>query len=77
MVGDIELAGFVITRDEWEGMDRRQRAQLVRAALRRDEPWIMGAPATMPAAPLAIVPEATPRLARGSTPPEDPGEPTT
>lgn len=61
MRGDIELAGFVITRDEWEGMDRRQRAQLVRAALRRDEPWV----------PMAVVPEATPRLARGSTAPDD------
>lgn len=40
MRGDIELAGFVITRDEWARMDRRARAQLVRIALRRDEPWV-------------------------------------
>jgi hypothetical protein len=51
MRGDVELAGFVITQAEWSVMDRRQRAQLVRAALRRDEPWV----------PMAVVPEATPR----------------
>jgi hypothetical protein len=36
----IELAGFMITAEEWRGMDAKQRAQLVRAATRRDEPWI-------------------------------------
>lgn len=40
MKGDIELAGFVISQEEWKGMDPRHRAQLVRAATRRDEPWI-------------------------------------
>jgi hypothetical protein len=44
MRGDIELAGFVITQDEWRHMDRTQRAQLVRAATRRDEPWMPAAP---------------------------------
>jgi hypothetical protein len=48
MRGDIELAGFVITRDEWTGMDARQRAQLVRAATRRDEPWTPSAPPVTP-----------------------------
>lgn len=43
---DIELAGFVITPDEWAQMDRTQRAQLVRAATRRDEPWTAPAPPT-------------------------------
>jgi hypothetical protein len=42
--GHIELAGFVITKDEWQGMDATQRAQLLRAATRRDEPWVPAAP---------------------------------
>ena len=44
MRGDIELAGFVITGEEWKRMDWKQRAQLVRAATRRDEPWTPSAP---------------------------------
>lgn len=42
--GHIELAGFVITKDEWQSMDPTQRAQLIRAATRRDEPWVPSAP---------------------------------
>ena len=42
--GHIELAGFVITKDEWQSMDATQRAQLLRAATRRDEPWVPAAP---------------------------------
>jgi hypothetical protein len=42
--GHIELAGFVITKDEWQSMDSTQRAQLLRAATRRDEPWVPSAP---------------------------------
>jgi hypothetical protein len=42
--GHIELAGFVITKDEWQSMDPTQRAQLLRAATRRDEPWVPSAP---------------------------------
>jgi hypothetical protein len=42
--GHIELAGFVITKDEWQSMDPAQRAQLLRAATRRDEPWVASAP---------------------------------
>ncbi|MBE7454746.1 MAG: hypothetical protein HS111_39530 [Kofleriaceae bacterium] len=53
MRGDIELAGFVITQDEWRQMDRRQRAQLLRAATRRDEPWVPAAPPARPAAAAA------------------------
>ena len=42
MRGDIELAGFVLTADEWAAMDRQQRAMLIR--LGRDEPWVASAP---------------------------------
>jgi hypothetical protein len=42
--GHIELAGFVITKEEWQSMDPTQRAQLIRAATRRDEPWVPSAP---------------------------------
>ncbi len=41
---DIELAGFVITREEWRSMDPAQRAQLLRAVTRRDEPWMPAIP---------------------------------
>jgi hypothetical protein len=58
---DIELAGFVITRDEWDRLDLRQRAQLVRVGTMRGEPWV----------PMAVVPEATPRVARGTAPPAE------
>ncbi|MEZ4404536.1 MAG: hypothetical protein R3B06_31235 [Kofleriaceae bacterium] len=40
MRGNIELSGFVLTAEEWAAMDGVARAQLLRAALRRDEPWI-------------------------------------
>ena len=46
--GHIELAGFVITTDEWQSMDSTQRAQLLRAATRRDEPWVPSAPPPPP-----------------------------
>ncbi len=48
MRGDIELAGFVITQDEWRRMDPSQRAQLLRAATRRDEPWMPALPPPPP-----------------------------
>ncbi len=44
VLGHIELAGFVITKEEWQGMDATARAQLLRAATRRDEPWVPSAP---------------------------------
>lgn len=44
MRGDIVLSGFVLTAEEWAAMDGPARAQLLRAALRRDEPWLASAP---------------------------------
>ena len=43
MKGDIQLAGFMLTVDEWEAMDAHSRAQLVAAAKRRDDAWIVSA----------------------------------
>ncbi|MBP8806884.1 MAG: hypothetical protein KBG48_29435 [Kofleriaceae bacterium] len=40
MRGDIVLHGFVLTAEEWAAMDPVARSQLLRAALRRDEPWL-------------------------------------
>ena len=48
MRGDIELSGFVLTADEWEGMDPVARAQLLRAGLRRDQPWLPPIPPPPP-----------------------------
>jgi hypothetical protein len=39
MKGDIALAGFVMTAEEWEALDTASRAQLMAAAMRRDDPW--------------------------------------
>lgn len=42
MKGDIALAGFVLTAEEWEALDPVSRAQLVAAASRQDDPWVVG-----------------------------------
>lgn len=49
MKGDIALAGFVLTAEEWAELDPDARSQLLAVALRRDEPWVPAAPATPPA----------------------------
>ena len=41
---DITLSGFFLTADEWESMDPTTRAQMLSAALRRDELWPAAAP---------------------------------
>ena len=43
MQGDIALAGFVLTAEEWKELDAASRAQLVYAAMRRDEPFVAAA----------------------------------
>lgn len=40
MRGDIVLSGFVLTADEWDGMDTMARAQLLRAGGR----WLPSIP---------------------------------
>ncbi len=39
MKGDIALAGFVMTAEEWEALDAASRSQLMAAAMRRDDGW--------------------------------------
>lgn len=39
MKGDIALAGFMLTAEEWEALDPLQRAQLMAVVARRDDPW--------------------------------------
>ncbi len=41
MKGDISLAGFLLTADEWDALDSRSRQQLVEAAQRRDDVWVV------------------------------------
>ncbi|MBL9016235.1 MAG: hypothetical protein JNL83_18750 [Myxococcales bacterium] len=48
MQGDIALAGFVLTAEEWKELDATSRAQLVYAAMRRDEPLVAGAAGSGP-----------------------------
>ncbi|MEO7092563.1 MAG: hypothetical protein ABI175_04880 [Polyangiales bacterium] len=43
MQGDIALAGFVLTKEEWQALDAVSRAQLVQVAmLRSDAPTAAG-----------------------------------
>lgn len=53
MKGDIALAGYVLTAEEWEALDAATRVTLITAAMQRD-PW-------------AAVPQPTP-FAEGSAP---------
>lgn len=48
MKGNISLAGFMLTADEWEGLDPLSRAELVAAASPTNEAWVVA-----PLGPLA------------------------
>jgi hypothetical protein len=48
MKGDVALAGFVMTEDEWQELDAPSRALLLAVALRRDDPWLAAAPTDVP-----------------------------
>lgn len=41
MKGDIALAGFMLTAEEWQALDPLSRAQLMAVALRREDPWVV------------------------------------
>lgn len=41
MKGDVALAGFVITAEEWQAFDPVSRAQLVATITRREDPWLV------------------------------------
>ena len=43
MKGDIALAGFVLTAEEWEALDATSRVSLIAAVMRRD-PWTAAVP---------------------------------
>lgn len=43
MKGDISVAGFMLTAEEWADLDATSRAQLVAVITRRDDPWISSA----------------------------------
>jgi hypothetical protein len=48
MRGDIALAGYVLTAEEWEALDAVSRVQLITAMMQRD-PWAaVPAPAEFP-----------------------------
>lgn len=40
MKGDIAVAGFMLTADEWQALDAEARAQLIAVATRREDPWL-------------------------------------
>lgn len=42
MKGDIALAGFVLTHEEWQELDAQSRAQLLTAAFQREPRWATG-----------------------------------
>ena len=48
MKGNISLAGFMLTADEWESLDPLSRAELVAAASPTNEAWVVA-----PLGPLA------------------------
>jgi hypothetical protein len=48
MKGDIALAGFVLTAEEWEALDAVSRVQLITAAMARDPFTAVPAPASFP-----------------------------
>jgi hypothetical protein len=57
MKGDIALAGFVMTAEEWQALDPLSRAQLVAAASRKDDPWVVATATGVLSEPNASAPE--------------------
>jgi hypothetical protein len=43
MKGDIAIAGYMITAEEWQALDLLARAQLVAVITRRDDSWVAAA----------------------------------
>lgn len=48
MKGDIALAGYLLTAEEWQSLDTRSRALLITAASRRDDAWMVSGPIVLP-----------------------------
>jgi hypothetical protein len=57
MKGDIALAGFVLTHEEWQELDAEARTQLLVAAGEREPRWARG---TNPGLVLPPLPSAPP-----------------
>ena len=57
MKGDIALAGFVMTEQEWFALDPTTRAQILAAALEREPPWVMAHLGEMLSGPNEIDPK--------------------
>lgn len=57
MKGDIALAGFVLTHEEWQELDAQSQAQLLTAAGEREPRWARG---TNPGLVLPPLPTARP-----------------
>jgi hypothetical protein len=60
MKGDIAVAGFMMTAEEWEALDSVSRAQLVAVITRREDPFIAAG-----SGPTVVAP----RFANASIPP--------
>lgn len=41
MKGDIAVAGFLLTAEEWQELDAQSRAQLIAVVTRRADPWLV------------------------------------
>jgi len=48
MKGDIALAGYVLTAEEWEALDAVSRVTLIAAAMRSDRPAAVPEPSQFP-----------------------------
>ncbi len=57
MKGDIALAGFVLTHEEWQELDAQSRAQLLTAAFQHEPRWATG---TNPGIELPKIDDETP-----------------
>jgi hypothetical protein len=48
MKGDIALAGFKLTAEEWQQLDPLQRAELMAVVTQRDDRWVVSGGTIVP-----------------------------
>jgi len=53
MRGDIALAGYLLTAEEWHALDPASRAQLLAIASRKDDGWVVASIAGAISEPIA------------------------
>jgi hypothetical protein len=58
MKGDIALAGFLLTEQEWFALDAVTRAQMLAAALERETPWVATHLSEMLSGPIELDPKS-------------------